>query len=173
MRQAYHAAMLTEAHGRELDMGMGQGDGSRKVLNHAESQEAEEGGGRHDEAGSADYDEYEGREEEEYDDDEEDYYAQRYRYGRSGGDIEGGDDEDMDAEEEEEEEEDAEGVVDEEHLQSLALSAMSLGMDNEELLFNLYFFGQQGASEDQGANVRSSVNTAIEEAVAAHSANNT
>jgi hypothetical protein len=48
-----------------------------------------------------------------------------------------------------------------------AQSAMSLGMDNEDLIFNLLYFS------DAGANFQSMFNSAIEETVAAHSAGNT
>ena len=46
---------------------------------------------------------------------------------------------------------------------------MSLGMNNEDLLFNLYYFGSTGAH----ANMQVAYNTALEEVVAAHSASNT
>lgn len=153
--QMYHAAMLAEGGFQRFDINYED----RSVY-----QGPTEPKGEGDAEPDGLYGAYE--QEDECNDEDEDYYAQRYRYGRSAGDLDD-DDEDVDAEE------DPDNAVDDEHLQSLALSAMSLGMDNEELLFNLYFFGQQGTSEDQGANVRSSVNTAIEEAVAAHSANNT
>lgn len=52
---------------------------------------------------------------------------------------------------------------------NFALSAMSLGMDNEDLIFNLLYFGGNAGS----ANFHSMFNTAMEETVAAHSANNT
>lgn len=48
-----------------------------------------------------------------------------------------------------------------------AQSAMSLGMDNDDLIFNLLYFG------DAGASFQTMFNTAIEETVAAHSAENT
>lgn len=51
---------------------------------------------------------------------------------------------------------------------NFALSAMSLGMDNEDLIFNLLYFGGNG-----GANFSSMFSTAMEETIAAHSANNT
>eukprot|EP01041_Mallomonas_annulata_P002881 gene2881-5647_t len=51
----------------------------------------------------------------------------------------------------------------------LAYSAMSLEMDNEDLLFNLYYFGGGAAM----ANIQSAYSTAIEETFAAHSAANT
>ena len=43
--------------------------------------------------------------------------------------------------------------------ESLAYSAMSLGMDNEDLLFNLLYFG------DSGANIGQIVDSAVEETV--------
>mmetsp|Transcript_228 Transcript_228/g.195 ORF Transcript_228/g.195 Transcript_228/m.195 type:complete len:292 (-) Transcript_228:16-891(-) len=47
-------------------------------------------------------------------------------------------------------------------------TAMSLGMDNDELLFNLYYFGQQS-----GASFGHIVNNAVEETLALHSEGNT
>ena len=58
---------------------------------------------------------------------------------------------------------------DDENLEHLALSAMSLGMDNDELLFNMFYFG----GDDAVSGFRGSLNTAIEETVAAHSTGNT
>lgn len=58
--------------------------------------------------------------------------------------------------------------VNEENLDYLVYSAMSLGMDNEELLFNMFYFG-----DESGAGFRQSMNTAIEETYAAHSTGNT
>jgi hypothetical protein len=48
-----------------------------------------------------------------------------------------------------------------------AQSAMSLGMDNDDLIFNLLYFG------DSTTTFQSMFNTAVEETVAAHSAGNT
>lgn len=48
-----------------------------------------------------------------------------------------------------------------------AQSAMSLGMDNDDLIFNLLYFG------DAGASFQTMFNSAVEETVAAHSASNT
>jgi hypothetical protein len=48
-----------------------------------------------------------------------------------------------------------------------AQSAMSLGMDNDDLIFNLLYFG------DTDANFQTMFNTAVEETLAAHSASNT
>jgi hypothetical protein len=48
-----------------------------------------------------------------------------------------------------------------------AQSAMSLGMDNDDLIFNLLYFG------DNTMSFQSMFNSAIEETVAAHSAENT
>lgn len=48
-----------------------------------------------------------------------------------------------------------------------AQSAMSLGMDNDDLIFNILYFGQSGVS------IQSMFNTALEETLAAHSAENT
>lgn len=58
--------------------------------------------------------------------------------------------------------------VNDENMDYLAFSAMSLGMDNEELLFNMFYFGDDG-----GGGFRQSMNTAIEETYAAHSTGNT
>ena len=51
----------------------------------------------------------------------------------------------------------------------MAYSAMSLDMDNADLMYNLYFFGGQGAM----ANMQAMYSTAMEETYAAHSAENT
>ena len=48
-------------------------------------------------------------------------------------------------------------------------SALSLGMNTDDLLFNLYYFG---AGESR-SNFQLAYNTAIEETIAAHSASNT
>jgi endogenous inhibitor of DNA gyrase (YacG/DUF329 family) len=48
-----------------------------------------------------------------------------------------------------------------------AQSAMSLGMDNDDLIFNLLYFG------DNSSSFQTMFNSAIEETVAAHSAGNT
>ena len=48
-----------------------------------------------------------------------------------------------------------------------AQSAMSLGMDNDDLIFNLLYFG------DNSTSFQTMFNSAIEETVAAHSAGNT
>lgn len=60
--------------------------------------------------------------------------------------------------------------VNEENMDSLAYSAMSLGMDHDELLFNMFYFG---GGEESGTGFRQSMNTAIEETYAAHSTGNT
>jgi len=49
----------------------------------------------------------------------------------------------------------------------MAQSAMSLEMDNDDLIFNMLYFGQSGAS------IQSMFNTALEETLAAHSTENT
>jgi hypothetical protein len=67
-------------------------------------------------------------------------------------------------EEESEEQYDQEDEAMREHF---AMSAMALGMDNEDLLFNMLYFG------NNTSNFQSMFNTAIEETVAAHSAENT
>lgn len=51
----------------------------------------------------------------------------------------------------------------------LNYSALSLGVDSEDLLYNLYFFGATG----RGSNIRNVMNTAMEETYAAHSVANT
>ena len=58
--------------------------------------------------------------------------------------------------------------VNEENIDNLMYSAMSLGMDNDELLFNMFYFG-----EEAGSGFRQTMNTAIEETYAAHSTGNT
>lgn len=73
----------------------------------------------------------------------------------------------MQEEDQEEGDEYSDGV-NEENMNNLVYSAMSLGMDNDELLFNMFYFGDDG-----GSGFRQSMNTAIEETYAAHSTGNT
>jgi hypothetical protein len=62
----------------------------------------------------------------------------------------------------------AEGVDSE----MFAHTALSLGMDNEDLLFNLMYFEEEGA-EGQGAPLSSVMNSVQQETIALHSENNT
>lgn len=64
-------------------------------------------------------------------------------------------------------ENDSDGL-NEENMNNLVYSAMSLGMDNDELLFNMFYFG-----DEDGVGLRQSMNTAVEETYAAHSTGNT
>ena len=64
-------------------------------------------------------------------------------------------------------ENDSDGL-NEENMNNLVYSAMSLGMDNDELLFNMFYFG-----DEDGIGLRQSMNTAVEETYAAHSTGNT
>lgn len=74
-------------------------------------------------------------------------------------------------EEDEESEHSAEEEFNEQEEENMrmhfAQSAMSLGMDNDDLIFNLLYFG------DNSSSFQTMFNSAIEETVAAHSAGNT
>jgi hypothetical protein len=63
--------------------------------------------------------------------------------------------------------------VDENNAEMFAVTAMSLGMENDDLLFNLMYFGGANAAAEGSLDLGNMFNTAMEETVALYSEHNT